>query len=153
MTAQSWLPCPCLSSFSCLSISVHFLPLMRKCLQLYLSLSLFVAFPCTLTPQSTATKLQIHRTSSLKQRSDYCFSLYFQLRFLDFCMFRSISWIRLLTWRMIKTWNSLRWFFLQHKQPSRSNPPKIMACILHGKVLKRILLMQRFKIVSERENS
>lgn len=76
MTAQSWLPCPCLSSFSCLSISVHFLPLMRKCLQLYLSRSLFVAFPCTLTPQSAVTKLQIHRTSSLKQRSDYCFSLF-----------------------------------------------------------------------------
>lgn len=120
---------------------------------LFVSLSLFVALPCTLTPQYTATKLQIHRTSSLKQRWDYCFSLYFQLHFLDFCMFRSISWIHLLTWRMIKTWNSLRWFFLQHRQPSRSNPSKIMACIFHGKVLKRILLMQRFKIFPQREKS
>lgn len=101
---------------------------------------MFATLFVSLTPQSTATKLQIHRTSSLKQRSDHCFFLYFQLHFLDFCMFRSISWICLLTWRVIKTWNSLRWFFLQHKEPSRSNPSKIMACIFHGKVLKRILL-------------
>lgn len=74
-----------------------------------ISISLSFSPLCTLTSQSIATEIQIHRSNSLKQRSDYYFV------FLIFFFFLLFHYLGLhfqdLYLTHDKTWNSLSWLF------------------------------------------